>query len=225
MNKQTILVIDDEAEIRRLLEINLEANGYKVITAQSGKEGLLLASNQNPDLIILDIGLPDINGHQVLRDLRTWYTRSVIILSVVNEESQIVNALDGGATDYLVKPFRTGELLARIRCGIRRNEVINNRSVIVSGDLSIDLDLRVVKKNEEVIKLTNTEYNLFSLLIRNEGKVLTHQFILKEVWGNGFQNDIQYLRVFIGTLRKKIEEDKGKSPRIINESGIGYRFL
>lgn len=225
MNKQTILVIDDEAEIRRLLEINLEANGYKVITAQSGKEGLLLAANQNPDLIILDIGLPDINGHQVLKDLRTWYSRSVIILSVVNEESQIVHALDGGATDYLVKPFRTGELLARIRCGIRRNEVIINKSVIVSGDLSIDLDLRIVKKNEVIIKLTNTEYNLFSLLIRNEGKVLTHQFILKEVWGNGFQSDIQYLRVFIGTLRKKIEEDKSKSPRIINESGIGYRFL
>ena len=224
MNKAEILIIDDEAQIRKLLQINLESNDYKVITAASGHEGLSLAANHSPDLILLDLGLPDISGHKILQELRQWYQKSIIILSVMDNESDIVKALDNGATDYLTKPFRTGELLARIRAAIRRNLDPDQSTIKVYGDLEVDFGARMVKKNQETIKLTQTEYNLLVLFIKNEGKVLTHQFILKEIWGYSYQMETQYLRVFVGTLRKKIEDSPNIPKHIITESGIGYRF-
>jgi two-component system KDP operon response regulator KdpE len=224
MNKGEILVIDDEAAIRKLLQINLESHDFKVIQAASGREGIQMAASHPPDLIILDLGLPDKNGHLVLTELREWYQKPIIILSVLDYEDDIVMALDNGATDYLTKPFRTGELLARIRAAIRGSQSDFNRMVIECGDLEIDLVARVVKKTQKIIKLTSTEYNLLALFAKNEGKVLTHQYILREIWGIGFQTETQYLRVFVNTLRKKIEESPNDPKHIITESGVGYRF-
>lgn len=225
MNKAEILVIDDEPQIRKLLEINLESNGYKVVQATNGKEGIVLAAAHPPDLILLDIGLPDKSGHEVLKKLREWYHRAIIILSVLDNETDIVSALDNGATDYLTKPFRTGELLARIRAAIRRNNADENKTTATFADLHIDFTARTVLKNNLPVKLTSTEYNLLSLFAKNEGRVLTHQFILKEIWGTGFQTETQYLRVFVGTLRKKIETNPNQPQHIFTESGVGYRFV
>lgn len=224
MNKETILIIDDEPQIRKLLEITLESNGYKVLQAQTGKEGVTLAASHQPDLILLDIGLPDKNGQEILKELRSWYTKPILILSVLNTETEIVTALDNGATDYLTKPFRTAELLARIRSAIRRNLMPAGKAVLEFGNLLIDLAGHTVKKNQQWLKLTATEYNLLALFARNEGRVLTHQFILKEIWGVGHQMETQYLRVFVGALRKKIEDNPNQPTHIITESGVGYRF-
>ncbi|MEI6851345.1 MAG: response regulator transcription factor [Bacteroidota bacterium] len=224
MNKAEILIIDDEPQIRKLLEIILDSNGYKVWQAETGKEGVLMAANHPPDLILLDIGLPDKSGHEILKDLRTWYNKAIIMLSVQNSEEDIVSALDNGATDYLTKPFRTNELLARIRSCIRRSNTDESKSIFETDDLIIDFVGRLVKKKDVVLKLTTTEYNLLCLLARNEGRVLTHQFILKEIWGVGYQTETQYLRVFVGTLRKKIEDNPNNPRHIITESGVGYRF-
>lgn len=225
MSKAEILIIDDEPQIRKLLEITLESNDYKVWQAETGRAGIILAANHPPELILLDIGLPDKSGHEVLKELRTWYNKSIIILSVQNNETDIVSALDNGATDYLTKPFRSAELLARIRSAIRRNQSANTDNKIICGDLEIDIVARVVTKNNEVLKLTATEFNLLVLLAKNEGRVLTHQFILKEIWGVGSQTETQYLRVFVGTLRKKIETNPNQPQHIFTESGIGYRFV
>lgn len=224
MNRAEILVIDDEAQIRKLLEITLESNDFKVIQAETGKQGVLLAANHSPDLILLDLGLQDKSGHEILKELRTWYTKSIIILSVIDQEEDIVKALDNGATDYLTKPFRSAELMARIRAAIRRNSSENNAVISQFNDLEIDVVSRTVKKNNEFLKLTSTEFNLLALFIKNEGRVLTHQYILKEIWGVGSQTETQYLRVFVGTLRKKIEENPNHPEHIITESGVGYRF-
>lgn len=224
MKKAEILVIDDESQIRKLLQIILESNDYKFLGAENAKEGIVLAANHSPDLVLLDLGLPDKSGHQVLREVRDWYHKPVIILSVQKEENNIIDALDNGATDYLIKPFRTGELLARIRAAIRRNQNPESDAVILTGDLEIDLVARVVKKNREIVKLTSMEYSLLALLARYEGKVLTHQFILREVWGNNFNSQTQYLRVFVASLRKKIELNPNTPQHIITQSGVGYRF-
>jgi len=224
MSKAEILIIDDEPQIRKLLEITLESNDYKVLQAETGKEGLIKAANHPPELILLDIGLPDKSGHEILKELREWYNKAIIILSVQNSETDIVTALDNGATDYLTKPFRTAELLARIRSAIRRNQTTNDTAVVDAGNLKIDLVARTLKKNNESIKLTTTEFNLISLFARNEGRVLTHPFILKEIWGMAYQTETQYLRVFVGSLRKKIEDNPNNPRHIITESGVGYRF-
>lgn len=225
MSKSEILIIDDEPQIRKLLEITLESNGYKVGLASNGKEGIIMAANHPPELIILDLGLPDQSGHEVLKQLRQWYNKSIIILSVQHDEENIVNALDHGATDYLSKPFRTAELLARIRASIRRNYSNNNHTKLCCGDLDIDISAHVVTKNSELVKLTSTEFNLLVLLAKNEGRVLTHQYILKEIWGIGAQMEVQYLRVFVATLRKKIESNPNKPVHLLTESGVGYRFV
>ena len=224
MNKAEILIIDDEPQIRKLLEIALESNDYKVWEAATAREGMILAANHPPDLILLDIGLPDISGHDILRQLRTWYHGAIIILSVQSSESDIITALDNGATDYLTKPFRTGELLARIRSSLRKNNTHENISLLTCGNLQIDLIARTVKRNNELVKLTSTEYNLLTLFAKNEGRVLTHQFILKEIWGVGYQTETQYLRVFVANLRKKIEDNPNNPTHIITESRVGYRF-
>jgi two-component system KDP operon response regulator KdpE len=225
MNKHSILVIDDEVQIRRLLAITLQSNDYHVSEAATAKDGLQIAAAHPPDLILLDIGLPDTNGHELLRHLRDWYSNPIIILSVINSEEDIVKALDNGANDYLVKPFRTGELLARIRSALRKAGSDDNLSAVTFKDLSIDFVSRTVKKNQHAIKLTATEYALLALLIKNEGKVLTHQFLLNSVWGPNAQSESQYLRVFIAQLRKKIEDDPNRPAFIITESGVGYRFV
>ena len=224
MNKEEILIIDDEPQIRKLLEINLESNGYKVIQASDATTGIKLAASHPPDLILLDIGLPDMNGLDVLKDLRAWYHHSIIILSVLDDEENIVNGLDNGASDYVTKPFRVNELLARIRSCLNRNKSVDHNTILTFDNIQIDLVGRIVKNNNELIKLTSTEYKLLVLFAQNVGRVLTHQYILKEIWGVGYQNDTQYLRVFVGTLRKKIELNPNKPQHIITESGVGYRF-
>ncbi len=222
--QENILIIDDEVQIRRLLEITLSANDYKISEASTGKEGLALAATGQPALIILDLGLPDADGLDILKKLREWYHKPIIILSVRSSEDVIIKALDCGANDYLTKPFRTGELLARIRVAIRQSQGIADKPILEFGELVIDLTKHIVHKNNEIIKLTSTEFSLLALLAKNEGRVLTHQFILKEVWGMGYIEQTQYLRVFVAQLRKKIEDDPAK-PKLLNtESGIGYRF-
>jgi two-component system KDP operon response regulator KdpE len=225
MNKASVLIIDDEAQIRKLLTITLEANDYTVIEAATAKEGKALVASHPPDVVLLDLGLPDENGHEVLKHLREWYINPIIILSVQSSEDDIVKALDHGANDYLVKPFRTGELVARIRSALRQTSNDENNPQGTFGDLSIDYAARVVKKNNVIIKLTATEYSLLALMAHNEGKVLTHQYLLNQVWGPSYKNESQYLRVFVAQLRKKLETDPNRPAHIITEPGVGYRFM
>ena len=211
MNNNSILIIDDEVQIRRLLSITLEMSKYKVLVASNAKEGLMAAAMHSPTLIILDLGLPDEDGQSVLRKLREWYKNPIIILSARTHEEEIVKALDSGANDYLTKPFH--------------NREEKDQSAILSfGDLTIDMLNHCVKKKNEIIKLTSTEFSILSLMAQNAGKVLTHQYLLKEVWGVAYQSQPQYLRVFIAQLRKKIENDPSFPTFILTESGIGYRF-
>lgn len=221
---ETILIIDDEVQIRRLLEITLASNEYKVSEAATGKDGLIAAATHHPALIILDLGLPDTDGIGILKKLREWYQKPIIILSARNSEEDIVHALDNGANDYLTKPFRTGELLARIRVAIRQNLGADDNPILTFGSLSIDLANHTARKNGEILKLTTTEFSLLALLAKNSGRVMTHQNILKEIWGFGYVGQTQYLRVFVAQLRKKIEDDPAKPLLLITESGIGYRF-
>ncbi len=225
-SENNILIIDDEMQMRRLLEITLQSNGYDTIEATNGKEGINLAASHQPALIILDLGLPDGSGHSVLKQLREWFTNPILILSVQSSEEDIVKALDNGANDFLVKPFRTGELLARIRSALRNtsNDSEKDSAVFESDDLTIDLAARTVKRGNEIIKLTVTEYKLISLFVQQAGKVLTHQYLLREIWGPGYINQSQYLRVFVAQLRKKIEADPNRPVFIITEPGVGYRF-
>ena len=220
----SILIIDDEVQIRRLLEISLTSNGFRTLFASDGREGLIAAATYHPALIILDLGLPDIDGIELLVKLRDWYTKPIIILTVRSSEDDIISALDKGANDYLTKPFRSGELLARIRTAIRINSEKNDNPVLEFGPLSIDLINHVVRKNDEILRLTITEFSLLALLAKNHGRVMTHQFLLKEVWGYSYLEQTQYLRVFIAQLRKKIEDDPSRPTLLITESGIGYRF-
>jgi len=225
MNKAEILIIDDEPQMRTLLEITLQSNGYLSKSAVSAKEGLIMASNHPPELILLDLGLPDENGHVVLQKLRQWYTNPVIILSVQKNEEDIIKALDNGANDYLSKPFRTGELLARIRSSLRDSVIEEGDTTLNFQGLQIDLANRTVKKGNELVRLASTEYNLLALLVRNQGKVLTHQYLLRAIWGPGYINQSQYLRVFIAQIRKKIEDDPNRPEYLVTESGVGYRFM
>ena len=221
---ETLLIIDDEVQIRRLLEITLSANGFKIFKAGDGKEGLIAAANHQPSGIILDLGLPDADGLEILKKLRTWYQKPIIILSVRNSEEDVITALDSGANGYLIKPFRTGELLARIRSALRLNRGDELTPNFVFSDLNIDITNHVVRKQNKILKLTSTEFNLLALLAKNAGRVLTHQYILKEIWGYTYLEQTQYLRVFVAQLRKKIEDDPSKPTLLLTESGIGYRF-
>ena len=221
---ENILIIDDEVQIRRLLEISLSAIDYNTFFAANGKEGLIAAATHKPSLIILDLGLPDIDGLDLLLKLREWFSKPIIVLSVRNSEEDIISALDNGANDYLTKPFRSGELLARIRVAIRLNEERKDNPVIEFGSLNIDMINHVVRKKGEIIKLTTTEFALLALLAKNYGRVLTHQYILKDIWGYSYKEQTQYLRVFIAQLRKKIEDNPSSPVLLITESGIGYRF-
>lgn len=221
---ETILVIDDEVQIRRLLEITLSTNGFKVSEAATGRDGMIAAATHNPALIILDLGLPDKDGIEILTKIREWYQKPIIILSVRNSEDDIINALDNGANDYLTKPFRTGELLARIRVALRQSQDKSDEPNLTFDTLTIDLPNHIARKNGEILKLTSTEFALLALLAKNSGRVMTHQTILKEIWGFGYVGQTQYLRVFVAQLRKKIEDDPAKPRLLVTESGIGYRF-
>ena len=205
MTKPEILIIDDEPQIRKLLEITLQSNGYSTKSAISAKEGLIMAGNHPPSLILLDLGLPDESGHVVLKKLRLWYTNPIIILSVQKDEEDIIAALDNGANDYLPKPFRTGELLARIRSAMRDIIPEENDISLECEGLEINLSTRAVKKNQNIIKLTATEYNLLALLVSNQGKVLTHHYLLRAIWGPGFINQSNTCVYSLHRFEKKLK--------------------
>lgn len=225
MYKPSILIIDDEVQIRKLLEITLQSNDFAVISVATAKEGIMQVAQHPPDMVLLDLGLPDGNGHEVLKHLREWYSKPILIISVQSDEHDIVKALDNGANDYVIKPFRTGELLARVRTALRNSTIVENKTKVDFAELSIDFVSRSVRKNGQAVKLTATEYALLSLLARNEGKVLTHNYLLTQIWGHSYREQSQYLRVFVGQLRKKIEDDPNRPTLIITESGVGYRFI
>jgi two-component system KDP operon response regulator KdpE len=226
-NTPHILIIDDEAQIQRALRTILTEKQFQVSTASRGEEGLALAAANEPDLIILDLGLPDMDGVEVCRRLREWTQTPVIILSVRDSERQKVAALDQGADDYLTKPFSIEELLARVRVALRHSARVQGKQnkVIKAGPLVIDLVWNLVKRGEEEIKLTGTEYKLLAYLASNHGRVLTHQSILTHVWGPADADHTEYLRVYMRQLRKKLEADPERPQYILTEPGIGYRFI
>lgn len=219
-----ILVVDDEAQMRRLLKTTLEDEGYRVVLAENGVEAVRIAETHPPDLIILDLGLPDLDGIEVLKKVRQWAKYPIIILSARKDERDIVSALDAGANDYLTKPFRTGELVARVRAALRVHNAPSARGPVVTlGGLTVDLDAHTVTKHTVPVRLTPTEFSLLSLFMRNIGRVLTHAYILEQVWGPKFAEESQYTRVYVGQLRKKLEDDPNTPRLFITESGIGYR--
>jgi len=219
-----VVAIDDEVQIRRLLRICLERNDFKVYDASDGEEGLRQILNVKPDLVLLDLGLPDMDGKDVLSSLREWSSIPVIILSVRNTEDDIVALLNAGADDYMIKPFNTGELIARIRVALRHRNPEPADQVFSTGSLTVDLGSREVKVEGEETKLTPTEYALLRLFIQHAGKVLTHQQILREVWGPNTQEEYNYLRVYITQLRKKIEINPARPQLLLTEPGVGYRL-
>lgn len=223
-NKYKVLIIDDEPVIRRLLKMALEANDFRVFEADSAKNGILQVTMTRPDLLLLDLGLPDQGGLSVLSQLRTWSSIPVIVLTVQDDEETKIAALDGGADDYITKPFNTGELLARIRVALRRAFKIDESPVFRSGRLVVDQTLRVVKVDDEEVKLTVTEYAILALFIRHVGRVLTHNFIMKEIWGLHYADNYQTLRVHVAQLRRKIEANPSHPQLLITEPGVGYRL-
>ncbi len=223
--KPTVLVIDDELQMRRLLRVSLEGNGYRVLEAVSGQEALIQAAQGRPDIIVLDMGLPDMDGVSVLKRLREWSQVPVVVLSVREREEDKIAALDNGADDYVTKPFATGELLARLRVAQRHATPAPELSVFHAGKLEVDLTARLVKLDGKEVRLTATEYALLRLLIRHAGKVLTHRQILREVWGPNYEEQTHYLRVYIAHLREKLESDPAKPRLICTEPGVGYRLI
>ena len=222
--KPVALIIDDEVQIRRLLRVALENENYQVREAETGQQGLVEIANAKPAVILLDLGLPDIEGLEVLKRLREWSQAPVLVLSVRDDEAGKVAALDAGAEDYVTKPFSTPELLARLRAAQRKTRPEEEVSVFKHGDLVVDLTARVVSRAGREIKLTATEYALLRLFVRHPGRVLTHRYILREIWGPKSEEHRQYLRVYITHLRQKIEPDSTMPDVIKTEPGIGYRF-
>jgi two-component system, OmpR family, KDP operon response regulator KdpE len=226
-NAATIIVIEDEAQIRRFLRTTLAAEGYKVIEAESGKQGLNEAATRKPDLIILDLGLPDMDGVEVMKALHRWSTVPVIILSARSQESDKISALDAGADDYLVKPFGVGELLARIRVALRHVSSTADggaEGIFTVDELKVDMIHRKVTVSGAEVHLTQIEYRLLTVLIKHAGKVLTHQMLLKEVWGPNYVERAHYLRIYMGNLRHKLEKDSARPRFLLTEVGVGYRL-
>ena len=223
--KRDILVIDDEVQIRRLLRITLEAAGHAVREVETGPQGLAEIAHRAPDAVILDLGLPDMPGLDVLRRLREWSRVPVLVLTVIAAETEKVAALDAGADDYLTKPFGSAELLARLRALLRRAPTGNEAAVIRFGDITIDLAARVVRRNGADVKLTPREYDLLRILVLHRGRVVTHQQILREIWGPKSEDATHYLRVHMTHLRQKIEADPHRPRHLKTESGIGYRLV
>jgi two-component system KDP operon response regulator KdpE len=219
-----ILIVDDEPEIRRFLRASLRVNQYEVFEAQNGSEAVTAVITHHPDLMILDLGLPDKDGVEVCKEIRTWSQMPIIILSVHDRETDKINALDAGADDYLTKPFGVGELLARIRGVMRRVNTQENGPVFRVGDLCVDLSRHVVTVNEVEVQLTPTEFDLLKVLIMEAGKVITHRQLIHRVWGTAYEDESRLLRVNISNLRRKIEPDLNQPRYIITELGVGYRL-
>ena len=220
-----VLVIDDEPQIRRLLRVMLETNGYEVFDAATGQDGITQAAQWRPEIILLDLGLPDLDGVEVLKRIREWSRVPVIILSVRDRENDKIAALDAGADDFVTKPFGGGELLARLRTTLRRSQPQPAEAIFRTSDLEVDLSTRLVRKNGQEVKLTPTEYSLLRLLIVHAGKVLTHRQLLAEVWGPNAVEQTQYLRVHIAHLREKLEDDPARPQFLITEPAVGYRAV
>jgi two-component system, OmpR family, KDP operon response regulator KdpE len=224
-SKIRVLVVDDELAIRRFLRTSLQANGYTVYEASSGDAALVEVVNKRPDLVILDLGLPGLNGFEVTRKLREWSHVPILVLSVKDEEKDKIEALDAGADDYLTKPFGVGELMARMRVAIRHANKPPDEPIFASGDLTVDLANRVVTIDGREISLTPTEYELLRILVLNAGKVLTHHQIIRALWGEGYRNETHLLRVNISNLRHKMESDPSRPSHIVTEPGVGYRLV
>ena len=224
-NSARVLVIDDEPQIRKLLGVSLKAHGFIVDEAPTGREGVNQAAFFKPDLLIIDLGLPDVSGNEVIRSIREWSSAPIIVLTAQDQEMEKIESLDAGADDYVTKPFSMGELMARIRVCLRRMAVGESEPVLSCGGLTVDLIQRRVSVDGREVKLTPTEYELIKLLAQNAGRVLTHKQLLKAVWGNAYDEDTHYIRVYIGQLRRKIEKDPAQPKYIITESGVGYRLM
>jgi two-component system KDP operon response regulator KdpE len=223
----TLIVIEDEMQIRRFLRTSLTSEGYHVFEAETAKQGLIEASTRKPDLIILDLGLPDMDGLAVVRELRSWSSVPVIILSARSQENDKVSALDAGADDYLVKPFSVGELLARIRVALRHATPASNSNedgIFSVKELKVDIVHRKITLSGAEVHLTPIEYRLLTVLVKHAGKVLTHSFLLKEVWGPNCVERAHYLRIYMGTLRHKLEQDPARPRFLLTEVGVGYRL-
>lgn len=223
-----ILIVDDEAPIRKFLSISLGAHGYTLLEAENGKQAIELAALKKPDLIVLDLGLPDMDGKDVIRKVREWSKIPIIVLSVRSDEEEKVEALDAGANDYVTKPFGIAELMARLRAITRIHSLETGQTeeaIFIQGSLKVDYASRAVELCGENLKLTRKEYELLRLLTRNAGKVLTHDFLLREVWGPAQADQAQYLRVHIGNLRHKLNDDPASPSFILTEPGVGYRFI
>jgi len=226
-SKGMILLIEDEPQMLRLLRIILQSQGYGLVESPTGQEGLMQAATRAPDVVLLDLGLPDIDGLEVTRRLREWSDVPIIVISAREQEQDKIKALDAGADDYLTKPFGAGELLARIRVAMRHKalrEAGQHESIFTLGNLRVDLARRQVFLNEKEVHLTPIEYKLLTVLIKNAGKVLTHRQLLKEVWGPPYLTETQYLRVYMAQLRHKLEADPARPSFLINELGVGYRL-
>lgn len=225
MNKTKILIVDDENAIRRFLRTSLTAHGYDVFEAANGEDAIFQAVNIQPDILILDLGLPGISGLEVIKRIREWSDVPIIVLSVKERDADKIEVLDAGADDYLTKPFSIGELTARIRVALRHSQKVEQDPVFRSGQLKVDLAARIVTKNGEEVQLTPTEYDLLRVLIQYAGKVLTHQQLLREVRGVGYQTETHLLRVHMSNLRRKIEDDPTAPQYIMTEPGVGYRLV
>lgn len=222
--RNRVLIIDDEGPIRKFLRVSLAARDFDVEEAATGCEGISQTARYRPDLVLLDLGLPDLDGKKVIEGLREWTQVPIIVLSVRDQEQDKIAALDAGADDYVTKPFGIGELLARIQVSLRRSLAEENDPVITCGELAVDLQARRVTKRGQEVKLTPNEYEILKVLIKHAGRVLTHRQILQTVWGHQYGSDTQYIRVYIGQLRRKLEDDSARPQYILTESGIGYRL-
>jgi two-component system KDP operon response regulator KdpE len=221
-----VLVVDDEPQIRRFLRASLQSHDYTVLEAENGKEAVRACTTQRPDLVILDLGLPDMDGLDVISLIREWSPLPIIVLSIRSDDADKIDALDRGANDYVTKPFSMGELLARMRVALRQGSRDGpETSVLTAGDMAVDLAKRLVTVNGAPVRLSRKEYDLLRILASHPGKVVTHQQLLQEVWGQAYVEETQYLRVYIGQLRQKLERDPAAPRHLITEPGVGYRFV
>jgi len=221
-----VLIVDDEPQIRRFLRASLQSHDYTVVEAENGKEAVRVCTVQNPDLLILDLGLPDMDGLDVIKLVREWSKVPIIVLSIRSDDADKIEALDRGANDYVTKPFSMGELLARMRAALRlgRTDGTETGAVVTARDISIDLSKRLITLGGKPVKLSRKEYDLLKILASHPGKVITHQQLLQEVWGPAYVEETQYLRVYIGQLRQKLERDPAAPRWLITEPGVGYRL-
>lgn len=220
-----VLIIDDEPQIRKLLRVSLTSQGYCIEEASTGADGINKTAMFKPDILIVDLGLPDLDGKEVVRQIREWSSAPVIILTARYQEQEKIDALDAGADDYVTKPFGMGELMARLRVCLRRIAATEEEPVLVCGGLHVDLAQRRVLVDGREVKLTPTEYEIIKVMAQHAGRVLTHKQLLKAVWGTAYHEDTHYIRVYIGQLRRKIETDPAQPRYIITESGVGYRLM